>query len=256
MRSLIVSDYDGTFSTSVKDIEINCDKIFDFMSRGNYFLLSSGRSYDSLMSKVKKYHIPYSYIGTCDGSYLFDKGRNMIDSFTMSPDILQELEPLFKRNIYEKIQYSYPKTYGNKYDKKSPLASVVFVIDNKKVDSSFLEEFDLLKENNKDYDFTVYTYGGTSYYIVRSKGTNKGRLVESLAEKINVSKDNIYTIGDNDNDFEMIRDYNGYMIGDNLGLISVALNRYNAVHELVSDINKGKVLKRKFESEKGDTRCL
>lgn len=244
MRKLIVSDFDGTFFTSVKDIEINCEKIFDFMSRGNYFLLSSGRSYDSLMEQVKKYNIPYSYIGTSDGSFLFDNNRNMIDSFTMSHDILKDLQGLFKNSIYEKIQYSYPKTYGKKYKKNSLLASVVFVINNKNISTSFLDDFDSLKENNKDYDFAVYSYKDISYYIIRSKGTNKGRLVQSLAEKIDVSKDNIYTIGDNDNDFEMIRDYNGYMIGDNLGLVSVALERYNAVHELVSDINKGKVLKR------------
>lgn len=247
MRNLIVSDFDGTFSTSVKDIELNCEKIFDFMSRGNYFLLSSGRAYDSLMNQVKKYNIPYTYLATSDGSFLFDNKRDMIDSFTMPHDIVKELDILLKHNIFDKVQYTYPKTNGKTYDDNLLLASVAFVINNKNITPSFLDDFDSLKENHKDYDFITYGYGDISYYIVRAKGANKGVIVQSLADKIGVSKENIYTIGDNDNDFEMIRDYNGYMVGDNLGLVSVALKRYNAVHELVSDINKGKILKRKFK---------
>ncbi len=42
----------------------------------------------------------------------------------------------------------------------------------------------------------------------------------------------------------MIRDYNGYMIGNNKNLEKVALKKYNAVHELISDIERKKVLKR------------
>lgn len=247
MRKLIVSDFDGTFSTGVKDIEVNCEKIFDFMSRGNYFLLSSGRPYDSLMEQVKKYSIPYTYLATSDGSFLFDKKREMIESFTMPHDIVKELDILLKHDIFDKVQYTYPKTNGKTYKKNELLANVAFVINNKNITPSFIEDFEELKISQTDYDFTVYGYGDVSYYIVRAKGVNKGFCVESLADKIGVSKENIYTIGDNDNDFEMIRDYNGYMVGDNLGLISVALQRYNAVHELVSDINSGKVLKRKFK---------
>lgn len=247
MRNLIVSDFDGTFSTSVKDIELNCEKIFDFMSRGNYFLLSSGRPYDSLMNQVKKYGIPYTYLATSDGSFLFDDKRNMLESFTMPHDIVKDLDVLLSHDIFDKVQYTYPKTNGRTYNKSELLANVAFVINNKNITPSFIEDFEALKESHPDYDFTVYGYGDVSYYIIRAKGVNKGVIVQSLADKIGVSKDNIYTIGDNDNDFEMVRDYNGYMVGDNLGLVSVALKRYNAVHELVSDINKGKILKRKFK---------
>ena len=42
----------------------------------------------------------------------------------------------------------------------------------------------------------------------------------------------------------MIRDYNGYVIGNNEEVIRHAVDRYDAVHELITDINKRKVLKR------------
>ena len=42
----------------------------------------------------------------------------------------------------------------------------------------------------------------------------------------------------------MIRDYNGYIVGNREELESIALNRYNAVYELVNDIEKQKVKRR------------
>ena len=46
------------------------------------------------------------------------------------------------------------------------------------------------------------------------------------------------------NNSELIRDYNGFRIGCNKNIISESLQQYNAVHELIDDINNKKVLKR------------
>jgi hypothetical protein len=49
--SLLVSDYDGTFANSINNIELNCKMISRFLGFGNHFVLSSGRSYNSLLKR-------------------------------------------------------------------------------------------------------------------------------------------------------------------------------------------------------------
>ena len=80
--------------------------------------------------------------------------------------------------------------------------------------------------------------------MIRPLGVNKGKSIKLLGKQLGIPKEEIYTIGDNTNDFELIRDYNGYRIGDHPDIIDVSLRKYDAVHQLIDDINKRKVLKR------------
>ena len=76
---MLVSDYDGTFLTTSKiDLIINCRTIEKYIMDGNYFLLSSGRPYDSIMKQIKKHNIPYTHLGASDGTFLFDSQNNLL----------------------------------------------------------------------------------------------------------------------------------------------------------------------------------
>lgn len=47
---------------------------------------------------------------------------------------------------------------------------------------------------------------------IRRFGIDKTSMIEEVRKKEKIDKDNVYTIGDNYNDFEMIRDYHGYTL--------------------------------------------
>ena len=47
---------------------------------------------------------------------------------------------------------------------------------------------------------------------VRRYGIDKTSMIEEVRKKEEIDKDDVYTIGDNYNDFEMIRDYHGYTL--------------------------------------------
>jgi HAD superfamily hydrolase (TIGR01484 family) len=243
---MLVSDYDGTFSTSTSDIELNCKLIREFIKDGNQFVLSSGRPLNSLKKQVELYDIPYTHLGTSDGNFLFDKKGNLLEYNLISHHIVRNdiLKALKNLKIYEGIQYAYPKVNLNKYYRRSRLGSIAFVIKEKKITDEFLILFDELKRTNDAYDFSVYGYSGIDYFMIRPKGISKSSPIKKLSNKLHISKKHIYTIGDNDNDYELVRDFNGFVIGNNEELNKVALKRYNAVHELVSDIQSKKVLKR------------
>ena len=99
-------------------------------------------------------------------------------------------------------------------------------------------------KNHPEYQFDVYGYNKEVYYLIRPHGVNKAEPIRFLQNDIGITREYVYTVGDNTNDRELISEYNGYRIGDNKDLIDVALDKYDSVHQLINDINKGKVKKR------------
>lgn len=242
--SMIVSDFDGTYSTSLEDIKINSKMLKNYISHGNYFVLSSGRSFTSLKGQVDTYNIPYSFLASCDGNYLFDKNDNVIMRNTIDEKIVSKIENLKKIRIYDKIDYAYDKIYSEYYIPYEKLGTISIKVRDRFLNDEFLNEFNRLKEENKDYTFVVYTYHNTSFYMIRPLGVNKTTPIKFLERKLKLDGNDIYTIGDNTNDLDMIRDYNGFIIGNNKEVMSYALKKYDAVHSLISDVKKKKVLKR------------
>lgn len=242
--NILVSDYDGTFYTDEHNIIINCEKVEKFIKEGNLFVLSSGRSLKSIMGKVNEYNIPFSYLSCSDGSFLFDENRSMHFAYTMSHEVKNEFKELEELNRHKRLEYTYPDDYYTEYDKFKILGSLAFTIDEDKINKEFLDTFEKLKKEHTEYQYDVYGYDGVYYYLIRPHGVNKSSPIIYLEEKYEIPRENIYTIGDNTNDKELIRDYNGYRIGNNKDIIDVSLKEYNAVHELIDDIENKKVLKR------------
>lgn len=241
---LLVSDYDGTYRAKEEHIEINNKAIEKFIQKGNLFMLSSGRPLDSLKRQTEKNNIPYTHLGTSDGNFLFDKDGNMLMANIMKQDIIDKLDEIKSLNIYERIQYAYPEENTTYYADRKDIGSIAFVLNRGNITDRFLKLYDQLSKANPDYRFEVYGYNSAYYYMIKPLGIDKSTPIRFLKKKLNLNKKKIFTIGDNINDIEMIRDYNGYMIGSNIILESVALGKYDAVYKLVDDINKKKVLKR------------
>ena len=241
---LLVSDYDDTLYTGDHNIKINVKKIKEFIDKGNLFMLSSGRSYYSLKGKIIEHNIPYSYLGTEDGSHLFDSNDILIHEELLNPNILEELDPILELGKHKGLQYGTTREYYFE-DKGLPLSSLNIIIDEDNIDKEFLIEWKKLKKKyNKEYNFLEYGYRKEWYYCIKPVGVEKSKPVDKLKELYNLDNKDIFVIGDGDNDLNMIVNYNGYMIGDNERLKRCALHRYNEVHELIDDIEKNKVLRR------------
>ncbi len=241
---VLVSDYDGTLYTDENNIRINCEVIRRFISEGNMFVLSSGRSLKSLMGKINEYNIPYTHLSCCDGSFLFNKDKLLMYANTISHDVKNIFFELEELKRHKKIEFAYPEEYSSKYDRIKLLGSVAFTLDEDSVDREFMKVLKKIRDEHPEYQYDIYGYDREFYYLIRPHGVSKASPITFLEEFYNIDKSNVYTIGDNTNDKELIRDYNGYRIGNNKDIIDVSLKEYNAVYELVNDIENKKVLKR------------
>lgn len=241
---LLVSDYDGTLFTSENSIKINVDKITEFISEGNLFMLSSGRSYESLMGKVEEYNIPVSFLATEDGSHLFDKNGTLLHEKMLNIDIEKEIHDIKALNRHYGMQYGTTRKYYESYP-GLPVSSINFMIQEDMIDKRFNAEWKKLERNHKkEYEFLVYGYSGIYYYCIKAKGIDKANPVDRLSEMLRFDKKDIFTIGDSENDKPMIVNYNGYMIGDYEPLKKCSIACYNEVYELIDDIQKQKVKRR------------
>lgn len=241
---LLVSDYDGTYATGPIAMMFNAASLKKFIKKGNLFVLSSGRSYNSLTKEVEAHDIPYSYLATCDGSFLFDKHGNNLMYNKMKEDVIKDIQGLISFGVHRQIEFIHEKTYDETHEPGSDLAGVSFIVDKWKITDEFKKEYEKVKIEHPELNFVVYNWHDEYYFMIKPNGVSKSSPIEELRRRLDIPKKKIYTIGDNSNDYEMIRDYNGYMIGNSPDLRKVALKKYHHVYEVVNDIKKKKALKR------------
>ncbi len=241
---LLVSDYDGTLDNNYHNLLLNIDAIKEFMSKGNKFVLSSGRDFKGLKKVTDEYGIPYDYLSTVDGTFMFDKNDDLVYMHSINSDILKKIGNIKKSEFVDHVEYNYPRFRSHDLIEGEKIGGITFFIEEEYIPRSVINEFNKLKkENNKYYEFLIYNTF-KNLLVIRKKGINKSTPISYLRKNIDIDYDDIYTIGNDLNDFPMIRDYNGYMVGSREEIENVAINRYNAVYELVNDIEKQKVKRR------------
>ena len=234
---LIVCDFDGTYLTNEESIKINNLKIKEFREHNNLFMISSGRSFKSLKEMINKYNIEYDYISCCDGSILYDNKDNIIKKYALNNSIINKYLNLKKIVKFERIQYSYPDDYYKNMQSKE-LIGLNIVIKNENINEKFLKEFYILENKYKEYDFLVYKHDEITFFCLKNHGINKSSTIDLLKNQLNISYNDIYVFGDNDNDINMLEKYNGYYIGKvNDNIKNICIKGYNEVYEFLNEVN-------------------
>lgn len=227
--NLLVSDYDQTLSMDDITFKINLLKLEEFQKKGNIFMLSTGREYSNIKSEIRKYSIPCDYISCGDGVALYDSDGKLLIHYHLNKNDLDY-------STYLKL----------KYNSKIEITDINSGIDN-------FPDHRIIQIKDIDYKKIILEieeyfkqYLQYSDYIIKynlicliPKGINKSTTIQFLEDKIKLQKNNIFTIGDHDNDYEMIRDYNGFtMLWGTKKAKQYALKKYFAPSQLMSDIEK------------------
>lgn len=227
---LIVSDYDQTFNMDDITIKFNIKKINEFRKNGNLFMLSTGRDYQSIKGEIQKYNISYDYLSCSDGTSLYDINDNIFLAKLDFEDL--------RKTEYLKLKYKEIISFFdiNSDESKLPEERIIEIksIYYKKIMSEILLYFDKYLINS-DYECRYNSI------IVKPKGVSKSTTVEYLEKKLNLSKKDIFTIGDHDNDLEIIRNYNGFsMLWGTKKAKEYSLKNYIIMANLLNDIENKK----------------
>lgn len=235
--NLLVSDYDQTVSTDDLSIRFNIKKINEFRKNGNLFMLSTGREYLSIKNEVKKWNIKYDYLSCADGTTMYDRDDKLIFISKMDKDDVKVSEFLKKQygqkiNIYDIISDN----------SNIPEEKVIQIFDINFIQISR----DITKFLDENLINSTYSTNLNCIYL-KHKEASKALTIRYLENEIGIEKRNIFTIGDHNNDYEMIRDYNGFtMLWGTKKAREYAIKRYLLMSGIILDIenNKEKFIKK------------
>lgn len=224
---MLVSDYDNTFYTNDNDIFNNIFGVSKFR-KNNLFVIATGRSYPDFYIKKEEYGIEYDYLVLNHGATILKNG-NIIYNETIDNEV--------KNKIISSLDFSivvdyFICSYTGK-EKNTDLSDVTkIMIEFVSLDVA-RDIYNKLMDNFSDYVMIFFISSNKSLEIV-SKNVNKVKAIRFIQKIENFKDDDIYTIGDNYTDLEMIKKYNGYCMKNSvLDVKKAAIMEIESVSDLI-----------------------
>lgn len=232
-KKVLVVDYDRTLFVNNNDMLNNIKAINNFRSKGNIFVIATGRTYSSLKKEINKHKIQYDYLILNHGALVIKNDNTALFHYKIDKSILLDVNDYLTKLKAKNIFYSYYLEDTN--DINNP--------DISKLTAKFSSNLDNFKEIImniiKKYNNALNIYFTQNFEIeIISKDTNKSQALNLLMKKANFKKENIYTIGDSYNDIEMIKDYNGSCMDNSIDILKNNKNivKYKSVSDYINKI--------------------
>ncbi len=212
----IITDFDGTFADG--NLVENIKLVQNFVAKGNQFIIATGRTFVSIKEAISKYNIPYDYLITSDGAAIYDSNDNIIYNQLMSNDLKYKIV-----DYILKCRYNLTILFDDNNFKTENISKVSRILVYGDVEKRRI----LCDDLNKEFD-DIFAYLSSNCLDILYKQYTKLSAIEYLEREGKLG--DIYTIGDHDNDFAMIKKYNGYLVGIN--------SNYNTVSSFKKFIEK------------------
>lgn len=224
---MLVSDYDNTFYTNDNDIINNVFGVSKFR-KNNLFIIATGRSYPDFLTKKEEYGIEYDYLILNHGATILKDG-SIIYNETIDNEV--------KNNIISCLDFSIIVDYFfcscTKKVKSIELSDVTKIM----IEFASLEEarnvYNKLMGNFSN-DVMIFFISSDRALEIVSKNVNKVEAIKFIQKIENFKNNDIYTIGDNYTDLEMIKKYNGYCMKNSvLDVKKAAIMEMESVSNLI-----------------------
>lgn len=203
MKKILVSDYDETFYLNDEDIKNNISLLNNYSDK-ILFIIATGRSYFDYLKKKEKYNIKSDYVILNHGATIME-GNYVLYNEPICENIKNELIKLLQKfkickffccaGLDSRVSYTTNNltkihvNYGNECIAKNM--------------------YELLTNKYSDYINCFFVSKNTALEIV-SKNADKKNAILKIIEEKKLNKCEIYTVGNGDTDYEMLKYFNGY----------------------------------------------
>lgn len=223
---IIASDFDKTLFVDDKDTVIkNVNSINDFVKDGNIFILVTGRIYSDIKLLLDEYNIKYNYLICEDGTKIFNNLDYSIKDYLLPRKKVEKIEEIL--NKYE-LEYYLDDGY-NTTENKDDCIKINSKITDRELFKKVLKE---IKDNVE-----VYAYLSKSFLNITDSSTSKAIALEYLMAYEDLNENDLYVIGDDVNDVEMIKRYRGYVMSDHSEeLDNISRKEFETFYEFVDYI--------------------
>ena len=211
--NLIISDFDGTLfdKNYKKNIEaIKKNKNIDL-------IIATGRNYKSLKKDLK---IRCQYYICNDGGYILNKNEKIIYKNFFNQKSIEIIYKRLKELNYDDYFFDYIDTF----DKE--ILTNVNKLSIKIRDNNAASDMDYILNNIDD----AYGYLSENWINILPILSKKVNAIEHILN--NNSYDKVYVIGNESNDYDMIKKYNGFLITEK------KVDGYNCIKNFLEITNK------------------
>lgn len=223
---ILVSDFDLTFYDN--NFLDNINLINDWTKKGNKFVIATGRSIYQLRKITDNYNIKVSFYICNDGGAIYDKDYNEIYRKDISEDISKELfDYLVDTKVFDKVLIDTSETVTEVDTARCNC--LIGVIKDRN------EAAKVLNELLRKYP-SIHGYISTNCLNITDISVNKANGIKFLINKNNWNKEDIYTIGDEINDIEMLQEFNGFLIDKKTNNFN--LQKVSSFKEMLEIINE------------------
>lgn len=211
--NLIISDFDGTlfdknYKENIKAIE---------KQKNTDLIIATGRNYKSLKKDLK---IKCKYYICNDGSYILDEKEKIIHKNFFNKQSIEIIYERIKKLNYNDYFFDYIDTFDTK------LLANVNKLSIKIRDNNAASDMNYILNNIDD----AYGYLSENWINILPILSKKENAIEHILN--NNSYDNVYVIGNESNDYAMIKKYNGFLITEK------KVDDYNCIKNFLELTNK------------------
>ena len=248
LKKLLVADYDNTLYTDEISLLKNINKIKEFRKLGNYFAISTSRGYTSLMNEIEKYKIPYDFICTNNGAVISNNNGKIIYKNFLDIEDFNKIEKVLDK--YYNIEITRYYLNSIKIQNKEKITDNYDRIPDEIIGYKIkgnIEMLNSIKESFKSIlnNFEISIKENKKLFL-NSKENTKEKAIKQLLKEFTLShhsssllseKIMVYTVGDDDVDFEMLKKYNGFRMENSSELLMKNVKKSTkSVEELINHI--------------------
>lgn len=246
---IIASDYDGTLRHRNGISEKDRKAIKLWRDTGNLFGIVTGRGRE-MPGIVAEDELEIDFIVVYNGADIYDCKGNIIKRFLGNTERLYELLPVLLRKSGDWAEFvspgkSYYVTYGDEspnsrdnWVKREMIREMKEFIQIYSLYASEAEAMEVAGQLNDNFGDSVTALVNGGWLNAPPSGVNKATGVREYAKLVGVSSENIYTIGDSYNDWDMIKEFNGFTLENGAeGIKKISRAVYKGVWELIETFN-------------------
>lgn len=196
---ILASDFDDTiyFLEDEQKTKENIEAIKSFTSKGNIFCIITGRNYSDLKVLLDEHKVPYTYLICEDGAKIFNNVDYCLDTILLSSTEIEKVVP-----VLENIDCDFYLDDG--YNKTTNYNDCVKIVINCQNVQEKEEILKTVKEKSK-----VHIYASRTHINIINESVNKENALKRLFNLENLDYNLLNVIGDNDNDYEMLKAFPG-----------------------------------------------
>ena len=234
---IIFADFDGTLYPHDDDqtVKANLAALKNWRAVGNKFCITTGRSIRSLIRQMPELQELSDYYIVDSGSIILDQNQSKIKTFNFDPSVVEAVTN-FSKTLPEipKVVY-YTANSENEIVKTEGITKMRYWFMNvdqlNPVCDELKKEFPVLAFSQ----IALEDGKGQGFVEIIPQGFGKSNAIKFLQQFTNIPAQEIITIGDGLNDFEMVKDFNGYAIRNSeLSTYDPSLKTASSVAEMIS----------------------